>query len=151
MRMKSLSVLVVLMLIFSIARADKPTRKYFERTGLLPTSQKLPFSRAVMVGDTLYISGDIGLDPKTGKPPATAEEEARLVMDSLKKTLADAGMTHDDLVWVQVYCSDVSDFDKFNGVYRTYFKTEFPARAFLGSGKLLFNARFEVNGIAVRR
>ena len=58
-------------------------------------------------------------------------------------------MSMDDLVSVQVYCSDVSLFDTFNGVYRGYFHGNYPARAFLGSGKLLFGARFEVLGIAV--
>jgi enamine deaminase RidA (YjgF/YER057c/UK114 family) len=51
---------------------------------------------------------------------------------------------------VQIFCSDVTLFETFNVVYRTYFKGEFPARAFLGSGKLLFDARFEVQGIAAR-
>jgi 2-iminobutanoate/2-iminopropanoate deaminase len=56
----------------------------------------------------------------------------------------------DNLLSVQIFCSDVSLFEAFNVVYRTYFKNEFPARAFLGSGKLLFDARFEVQGIAAR-
>ena len=60
-------------------------------------------------------------------------------------------MTMDDLFTVQVFCSDVAHYDTFNAVYRTYFEDEFPARAFLGAGTLLFNARFEVQGIAVRR
>ena len=108
----------------------------------------LPFSDAVWHGDTLYLSGHIGLDPKTGRPPATAEEEARLVLDGVKRTLQAAGLTMDDLLSVQIFCSDVTLFEKFNAVYRTYFQGEFPARAFLGSGKLLFDARFEVQGIA---
>jgi len=108
----------------------------------------LPFSDAVWHGDTLYISGQIGLDPKTGKPPATVEEEAQLVMDNVKRTLESAGLTMEDLLSVQIFCSDVALFEKFNVVYRTFFKGEFPARAFLGSGKLLFDARFEVQGIA---
>jgi len=108
----------------------------------------LPFSDAVWHGDTLYISGQIGLDPKTGKPPATVEEEAQLVMDNVKRTLESAGLTMDDLLSVQIFCSDVALFEKFNAVYRTFFKGEFPARAFLGSGRLLFDARFEVQGIA---
>jgi 2-iminobutanoate/2-iminopropanoate deaminase len=112
---------------------------------------KLPFSDAVSHGDTLYLSGHIGLDPKTGQPPATAEEEARLVLDGVKRTLEAAGLTMDDLLSVQIFCSDVTLFEKFNTVYRTYFKGEFPARAFLGSGKLLFDARFEVQGIAGRK
>ena len=112
---------------------------------------KLPFSDAVWHGDTLYLSGHIGLDAKTGKPGSTPEEEARLVMDGIKSTLASAGLTMDDLLSVQIFCSDVSLFERFNAVYVTYFKGEFPARAFLGSGRLLFDARFEVQGIAGRR
>jgi reactive intermediate/imine deaminase len=111
----------------------------------------LPFSDAVWHGDTLYISGQIGLDPKTGKPPATVEEEAQLVMDNVKRTLESAGLTMEDLLSVQIFCSDVALFEKFNVVYRTFFKGEFPARAFLGSGRLLFDARFEVQGIAGTR
>jgi 2-iminobutanoate/2-iminopropanoate deaminase len=110
----------------------------------------LPFSDGVLVGDTLYLSGKIGLDPSTGKVPATVEDEARLVMESVKSTLARAGMTMDDLVYVQVFCSDLSLYARFNAIYRTYF-SEFPARAFIGSGALLFDSHFEVQGIAVRR
>lgn len=108
----------------------------------------LPFSDAVWHGNTLYISGHIGLDPKTARPPATADEEARLVMDGVKRTLEAAGLTMDDLLSVQIFCSDVTHFDAFNMAYRSYFKDEFPARAFLGSGKLLFDARFEVQAVA---
>ncbi|MEO5763524.1 MAG: RidA family protein [Vicinamibacteria bacterium] len=109
-----------------------------------------PFSGAVKVGDTLYISGQIGLGADR-KPPADVTAEARLVLEGVKKQLTDAGMTMDDLVSVQVFCSDVRHFDAFNEVYRGYFTKEFPARAFLGSGALLFGARFEVMGIAVKR
>ncbi len=110
----------------------------------------LPFSAAVLVGGTLYLSGKIGLTPER-KVPDTAEEEARLVMEDVKATLEEAGMGMDDLVSVQVFCSDVAHYAAFNRVYRTYFTKEFPARAFLGSGTLLFGARFEVQGIAVKR
>lgn len=125
-----------------------------ERTYVGPRTPKdadqPPFSDAVRVGDTLYLSGKLGLGPDR-KPPASAEAEARLVLDSVKKTLADAGMTMDDLVTVQVFCSDVSLFDTWNKVYRTYFSKEYPARAFVGTGPLLFGARFEMEGIAVKR
>jgi reactive intermediate/imine deaminase len=111
-----------------------------------------PFSDAVWAGNTLYLSGHIGLDPHTNKPPATAAEEAKLVMDAFKSTLEAAGLTMSDLVSLQIFCSDVGLFAEFNSVYRAYFKDgEFPARAFLGSGKLLFDARFEVQGIAYKK
>jgi 2-iminobutanoate/2-iminopropanoate deaminase len=116
-----------------------------------PVGNDAPFSEAVLAGDTLYIGGHIGLDTETGRPGATPEEEARLMLDYFKRTIETAGMTMDDLVAVQVFCSDVAHFDVFNSVYRTYFKDTYPSRAFLGSGKLLFDARFEVQGIAVRR
>lgn len=111
----------------------------------------LPFSDAVLAGDTLYVSGNIGLDPATGKPPATAQGEARLVLESLQQAVQAAGLSLADMVQVQVFCSDLSCFDDFNAVYKTFFREPYPARAFLGSGPLLFGARFEVMGIAVRR
>jgi 2-iminobutanoate/2-iminopropanoate deaminase len=72
------------------------------------------------------------------------------VLDGMQEVLKEAGMTMDDLATVTVYCPDVSLFNKFNGVYRTYFKRDFPARAFIGSGPLLFGGHFEVQAIAVK-
>ena len=60
-------------------------------------------------------------------------------------------MTMDDIVSVQVFCTDLSHYQAFNDVYRTYFTQEYPARAFVGISTLLFDARFEVQGIAVKR
>lgn len=109
-----------------------------------------PFSGAVRVGNTVYVSGTLGLDPGQ-QSPATATAEARNVLTNIRSTLQAAGLTMDDLVWVQVNCTDVANYDAFNQVYRTFFTREFPARAFLGAGPLLFGARFEVMGIAVAR
>ena len=144
----SVSMLGVI-LVAAIAAAAQSDRKHIvlKRAG----ASTAPFSEAVLKGDTLYISGHLGLDPQTGKPGATPQEEARLVMESFKRTVEAGGMDMDDVVSVTVFCSDVSFYDAFNGVYRTYFHGNFPARAFIGSGKLLFDARFEVQGIAVKR
>jgi 2-iminobutanoate/2-iminopropanoate deaminase len=109
-----------------------------------------PFSDGVLAGDTLYLAGRLGLDA-TGQPPKEAADEARLVLDGVRAALAAGGLTMDDLVSVQVFCPDLSLYDAFNGVYRTYFKGDPPARAFIGSGALLRGARFEVQGIAVKR
>lgn len=109
-----------------------------------------PFSAGVLVGNTLYLSGKIGLT-EDRRVPASAAEEARLVLNDVKATLALVGMSMDDLVSVQVFCADVSHYDVFNRVYRTYFTKELPARAFIGAGPLLFGARFEVQAIAVKR
>ena len=141
----SIGLLLVAGLLVHADSPSQPARKYLKPEG------DLVFSNGVLVGDTLYVAGHIGLDPKTGKPPATPEEEAKLVLDDFKATLARAGMTRDDLVQVTVFCPDVGLWQKFNGVYRGYFGKDFPARAFIGSGPLLFGARFEVQGIAVKR
>ncbi len=109
-----------------------------------------PFSGGVMVGDTFYVAGTIGLLPDQ-TVPETAQEEARIVMTNVQNTLEAAGLTMDDLAFVQVYSSDVADYDAFNDVYRTFFSQEYPARAYLGSGTLLFGARFEVLGFAAKR
>ena len=142
---------VALISLIAVLTSGAQDRKYIVMKRATPAAASAPFSEAVLVGDTLHIGGHIGLDPATGKPGATPEEEARLVMDAVKRTIEAAGMTMDDLVSVQVYCSDVSFYAAFNGVYRTYFHGNFPARAFLGSGKLLFDARFEVLGLAVKK
>jgi 2-iminobutanoate/2-iminopropanoate deaminase len=110
-----------------------------------------PFSDGILVGDTLYLAGRIGIDPKTGKPPDDVEKEVHLLLDGMKDTLAQAGMTMDDLVYVHVFCPDLSLYDKFNGIYRMYFTKEFPARALVGSGPLLRGGHFEVQAIAVKR
>ena len=114
-------------------------------------SDELPYSHAVLAGDTLYVAGTIGVDPETGLAPQDVEEEARLCMDGIKAKLALADMTMDEVVQIQVFCPDLSLYDQFNAVYRTYFEEHFPARAFVGSGPLLRNGRFEINAIAVRQ
>ena len=115
-----------------------------------PTGGGPPFSAAVMAGDTLYISGSTDIDPATGKPPADPKVGARLILDGMKRTVERAGLTMDDLVWVQIFAADLGNYAVFNDVYRTYFKGPMPARAFLGAGSLLGNSHFEIMGIAVK-
>lgn len=148
--MKTFSlVLSCVLLLSAVALAAQSDRKHIVLQR--EAAKTAPFSEAVLAGNTLYIAGHIGIDPKTGKPGATPEEEARLVMEALKRTVEAAGLGMDDMVSVQVFCSDVSVFDAFNSVYRTYFHGNYPARAFIGSGKLLFGTRFEIQGIAVKK
>ena len=131
------------------SHAADTERHYVEppKAGALPS---LPFSSGVMVGQTFYVAGHLGLDPATRQAPADADTEARMVMDAVKKTLEQEGLKTDDLVSVTVYCTDLELFEKFNAVYRTYFHGPFPARAFIGVNKLLLGAHFEVAGIAAK-
>jgi 2-iminobutanoate/2-iminopropanoate deaminase len=106
-----------------------------------------PFSSTVWAGDTLYVAGTTDGGFKEGD---TASAAATRVLNNIKRAVEAAGVTMDDLVWVQVFCSDLNAYADFNTVYRTYFKGPMPARAFLGTNALLNGARFEVMGIAVR-
>ena len=127
----------------------QPTRKVIKLAGG-PISA--PFSDAILSGNTLYLAGRIGLDPKTGKPPEKIEDEIKILLDGEKDVLAQAGMTMDDLVYVQISCTDLSLFDKFNPIYKSYFTTtDFPAREFIGAGSLLRGGHFELQSIAVKR
>jgi 2-iminobutanoate/2-iminopropanoate deaminase len=131
------------------AHAGDTARSYVAppKVGAAPSA---PFSNGVMVGETFYVAGHIGMDPATGQAVANVENEARAVMDSVKHTLEQAGLKTDDLVSVTVYCTDLDLYDKFNALYRDYFHGQYPARAFIGVNKLVRGARFEVAGIAVR-
>jgi enamine deaminase RidA (YjgF/YER057c/UK114 family) len=110
----------------------------------------LPFSSGVMAGETFYLAGHIGIDPATRKIPQDIDAEVRLLMEGIRNTLGEVELTLQDVVSVQIFCPDVSLFDRFNAVYRTYFEQPLPARAFIGSGPLLFGAHFEIQGIAVK-
>ena len=112
---------------------------------------QLPFSDAVLVGDTLYLSGRIGLDPATGVAPDDVDAELRLLFDGFKSVLSEADMSMDDLVWVQVYSPNISLWERFNAAYVKRFSKDLPARAFIGSGPLLKGGRFEMLGVAIRR
>jgi 2-iminobutanoate/2-iminopropanoate deaminase len=111
-----------------------------------------PYSEAILAGSTLYLAGRIGLDPKTGKPPVAVEDEVKLMLDSFKTSLGQAGMTMDDLVYVQISCTDLSLYDKFNAIYTSYFTTkDYPTREFVGAATLLRGGHFEMQAIAVKR
>jgi 2-iminobutanoate/2-iminopropanoate deaminase len=112
---------------------------------------QLPFSGAILSGNTLYMSGRIGIDAKTGKAPADVDDEIKLLLDHIKATLVQAGMSMDDLVYVQIACTDLTLYDKFNAAYRTYFTTkDLPAREFIGAANLLRGGHFELQAIAIR-
>jgi 2-iminobutanoate/2-iminopropanoate deaminase len=133
------------------ARTNTPKnsskREYVMRPG---RTGDWPFSDGVWAGSAFYLSGHLGIDRAVNRPPENVDDEIRLMLDTFKATLAAAKLTMQDLVYVQVFCSNVSLFAAFNTIYRTYFGKNFPTRAFIGSGPLLFGARFEIQGIAAR-
>ncbi|HYA48014.1 MAG TPA: Rid family hydrolase [archaeon] len=148
--MKLCRVVVAVLFLILCVTAGASDRKYIVKPRPA-NAQGLPFSDGVLAGNTLYIAGHLGVDMKTGQPPASAEDEARLVMDGIKQTVESAGMTMDDVVSMQIMCTDLKLYDTFNAVYKSYFHGDYPARAFLGTDKLLRGAHYEVLGIAVKR
>jgi 2-iminobutanoate/2-iminopropanoate deaminase len=143
-----LRILFVVILFPVVALAQQGDRKFISSE--LARSKNLPFSSGVLVGNTLYIAGTTA-DPDKIKAGLTPEAEVRDIMEQIKGTVGKAGMTMDDIVSMQVFATDLELYDVFNGVYRTYFKANYPARAFIGGSKLLFGSRFEVLGIAVKK
>ena len=141
-------ILFLVILFPVVALAQQGDRKFLSSD--LARTRNLPFSSGVLVGNTLYIAGTTA-DPDKIKAGLTPEAEARDIMEQIKGTVSKAGMTMDDIVSMQVFTTDLNLYDAFNGVYRSYFKMNYPARAFIGGTKLLFGSRFEVLGLAVRK
>ncbi len=148
-----MAILVVLGFIVTRGAFSQSTPSSTRRIISLPDDNpQLPFSGGILTGNTLYLSGRIGIDAKTGKAPAEIDAEIKLLLDHVSDTLKAAGMTMDDLVYVQISCTDLGLYDKFNAAYRTYFPgKEFPAREFSGVSSILRGGHFEVQSIAVKR
>ena len=110
-----------------------------------------PYSQAVKSGKTVYLSGQIAIDPKTKQLIANAsiEEQTRLVLENLKAVLAADGLTMDSIVSATVFLTDLTDFAKMNEVYATYFKIMPPARATVEVAHLPRGAKVEISAIAV--
>jgi enamine deaminase RidA (YjgF/YER057c/UK114 family) len=141
----------VLLLVLALSGAGNAQDREFQYLNNPGRTDNNPYSNLVVAGDTVYLAGAIGVDPATGVAPEDVEQEIRLVLDSMKSRLERVGMSMDDLVTVQVYCTDLALYDTFNAIYRTYFTDHFPARAFIGSGPLLADGHFELTGTAIRR
>jgi len=124
--------------------------KYLNSGKILPST--LPFSEAVQVGSTLYLSGQIGNIPGSLKlPPGGIKAESKQVLDNIKTTLEAHGYSMDDVVKCTAMLADMSEWATFNDVYKTYFKDgRFPARSAFESTALAFNARVELECIAAR-
>ena len=153
-RIVSLSIILAVSGFFAAHGAlSQSTAQSSRRVINLPDDNpQLPFSGAIQAGNTLYLSGRIGLDAKTGKAPAEIDEEIRLLLDHVKATVTQAGFTMDELVYVQIACTDLSLYDKFNAAYRGYFTgKDFPAREFIGAASLLRGGHFELQAIAVKK
>jgi 2-iminobutanoate/2-iminopropanoate deaminase len=110
-----------------------------------------PYSQGVLVGDQLYVSGQIAIDPETGSMvDGTIEEETERVLDNIGAILKAASMSFENVVRCEVVMTDVNDYAQINEVYGRYFNEHPPARQAVQVEGLPRNARVEISCIAVR-
>ncbi len=108
-----------------------------------------PYSQAVRAGATVYLSGQIGLDPATGNLVDGLEPQAHQVFKNLRAVAQAAGGELDDVVKLTIYLADLADFAKVNELMATYFRAPYPARATLQVAALPKAARIEIEGVLV--
>ena len=112
----------------------------------------IPLSEAVRVGDTLYLSGQVGIVPGTmNLAPGGLEGETRQTMENIKTSLKAHGYSMNDLVKCLVMLADVSQWATFNEIYKTYFDEPYPARSAFGANGLAIGAQVEIECIAVQK
>lgn len=109
---------------------------------------KGPYSQAVIHSGILYISGQVPVNPETGIIiRGTIEEETRAVLDNIKTIVEEAGADMKDVLKVTCYLADIDNFERFNNVYKEYFKEEPPARSTLQAGRLPLDVQVEIDAI----
>ena len=110
-----------------------------------------PYSQAVLTDQTLYVSGQIAIDPATGNlDTADREKETNRVMKNIGSVLNEAGMDYSNIVKTSIFLKDMNDFTTVNSVYSTFFKSEFPARETVQVSRLPKDVNVEISVIAVK-
>jgi 2-iminobutanoate/2-iminopropanoate deaminase len=109
-----------------------------------------PYTPGILAGDTMYISGLQGTDPKTHALPADFAQEARSCLENIGRVLNDAHMKYSDVVSVQIYLDDMSQFQEVNTLYKEYFNNPFPSRTTVQVAMLSQGAHIEISAIARR-
>jgi 2-iminobutanoate/2-iminopropanoate deaminase len=110
-----------------------------------------PYSQAVLAGNILFVSGQLGIDPATGKlVDGGVQEQTRQALKNVQAIVEAATMTMKNVVQVQVFLADIADFAQVNEVYKTFFEPPYPARAAVQAAGLPKEARVEILAIAVK-
>ena len=120
------------------------------KTEKVPGAAALPLSETVQVGNTLYISGSLGVDPVTGLlVEGGVENEARQSLKNIDVLLSRVGVTYNNVVKTTVLLADIQDFATINKVYQEFFTSNFPARSTYQVAKLPRNGRVEIEAVAI--
>jgi len=110
-----------------------------------------PYSQAIRAGDTVWVAGQLGLDPATGKlVEGGIEAETRRALENVRAILEAAGLSLEDVVQTQVFLADLDEFQAMNAVYATFFPAAPPARATVQAARVPKGGRVEVLAVAVR-
>ena len=109
-----------------------------------------PYSQAVEVGNTLYISGQLPLDPKSMEMPDDIKEQAELVMQNIGAILEEAGYAYSDVIKSTIFLSDIKNFQAMNEVYGKYYTENPPARSAYEVANLPNGAKIEIETIAIK-
>ena len=110
-----------------------------------------PYSQGIQVGKTLYVSGEIAIDPKTNQVMLNAniEDQTRRALENIKAIVEAAGLTMDNVVSTTVFLTDINEFDRMNQVYATFFGAAPPARATVQVARLARDVKIEISAVAV--
>lgn len=132
----------------TVLSAKNKAVEFYNSSNILASD--LPFSEMVRVGNTLYLSGQIGAIPGTLKlAPGGMKGQAKQAMENIKTTLETYGFSMDHIVKCTVMLADISQWGDFNGVYKSFFKKPYPARSAFGANGLGMGSAVEIECIAV--
>jgi reactive intermediate/imine deaminase len=132
----------------AVTQREERVRKKAIHTDAAPAAIG-PYSQAIRAGDTVYLSGQVGLDPATGNLREGTEAQTRQVFANLKAVAEAAGGSLDGIVKLTVLLADLADFVKLNEIMTAYFKPPYPARATYQVAGLPRGARIEVEAVLV--
>ena len=110
-----------------------------------------PYSQAIRVGDYIFLSGSLGIDPKSGKLKTTLKEQVLQALTNIKNILASEGIEPKHIVKTTVFLADMDDFQTMNTIYADFFGETKPARSTVEVSRLPLGAKFEIEAIAVAK
>lgn len=109
-----------------------------------------PYSQAIIAGDFVFCSGQIGIDPKTGNLVEGIENQTKQIIENLKAVLNESGSDIDCIVKTTIFLTDINDFAKVNEIYGSFFTTHKPARSTVAISNLPKGALIEIEAIALK-
>ena len=145
----SFFILLAAFLAFGMYSGGKSPKKKVIYTDNAPKAIG-PYSQAIKYGDMLFISGQLGINPKTNTLPEDIETQTKYSMQNLKAILEEAGMSFKDVVQTHIYLKDINDFQKVNEIYAKYFESDYPARATMQVAALPKNGLIEIEMTACK-